>query len=56
MVQKGSCEHFVGAVPGYRVQVKSTKSRGLRDLVALTYPLQGHDESYRFDGKVYVLR
>lgn len=54
--QKPNCERFLGAVPGYRIDVQKTSHSGRRDLVALTYPLMGQNENYWFDGKKYVKR
>ncbi|MEZ4221932.1 MAG: hypothetical protein R3B13_13450 [Polyangiaceae bacterium] len=54
--QKPNCELFLGAIPGYRIDVQTTTHHGRRDLIALSYPLQGHLERFEFDGKRYVKR
>lgn len=55
-IDKPNCEKFIGAVPGYSVTVQSTMHQGHRDLVALSYPIQGQNENFWFDGKTYVKR
>ncbi len=52
----GSCQQFLGAVPGYTLTIQDSSHNGIRDIVALTYPYQGHDERYEFDGQQYQKR
>jgi hypothetical protein len=54
-VTREGCTRFVGAVPGYQVEVLEAKSNGYRQLAAWTYPLQGHEERYELRGSAYVL-
>lgn len=52
----GGCQQFLGAVPGYKLTIEKTAHNGIRDIVALSYPIQGQDERYEFDGKKYQKR
>ncbi len=52
----GNCQQFLGAVPGYTLTIQESSHNGMRDIVALTYPYQGHDERYEFDGQQYQKR
>jgi hypothetical protein len=55
-VERPGCIELVGSVPGYQVQAGSARHNGLSDIDALSYPVMGHIERYRYDGKGYVQR